>query len=244
MKTQQTLKTRRTHDAFYLDEYRYNEPKEMHKFIAENAFSQDERNSALKVCDFGCAAGEFLFHLRGLLPNASLDGVDIVPALLERAKQFVPSAKLQTGSVLDAACKLENQYDKSFLVGVHSIFDEFETCFSNLIHWTRPGGMVYIAGVFNSFPIDVLIKSKNSENYESDVYEAGWNIFSQQSIAGYLDKNTKLKSYSFIKFEITIDLPPKQDPLRSWTIRGWQGNRWIINGLCILHPFYLLKIEL
>ena len=244
MKKQETLKVQRTHDAFYLDENRYNEPKEMFKFIAANAFDPDEKISELSVCDFGCAAGEFLYYLRGLLPNASLDGVDVMPSLLERAAKFVPSAKLQEGSVLDGNCKAKNQYDKSFLIGVHSIFDEFETCFSNLVKWTKPGGSVYIVGMFNPFPVDVLIKYKESKNYESDVYESGWNIFSQQSVSEFLSKNKKVNSSSFKKFDIPIDLPRQDDPIRSWTLRDYKDKRWIMNGLCILQPHYLLEIKL
>lgn len=244
MKTQETLKVQRTHDAFYLDENRYNEPKEMFKFIAANAFDQDEKSSDLLVCDFGCAAGEFLYYLRGILPNASLEGVDVMPSLLEKAAKFVPSAKLQEGSVLDHNCKIDNQYDKSFLIGVHSIFDEFETCFSNLVKWTKPGGSVYIVGMFNPFPVDVLIKYKESKNYESDVYESGWNVFSQQSVSDFLSKNNKVKSFSFKKFDITIDLPRQDDPIRSWTIRDYNDKRFIINGLCLLQPHYLLEIKL
>lgn len=244
MKKQETLKVQRTHDAFYLDENRYNEPKEMFKFIAANAFDQNEKSSSLSVCDFGCAAGEFLFYLRSVLPKASLEGVDVMPSLLEKAAKFVPSAKLREGSVLDGDCKAESQYDKSFLIGVHSIFDEFETCFGNLVKWTKPGGSVYIVGMFNPLPVDVLIKYKESKNYENDVYESGWNIFSQQSVSGFLGKNKKVKSSSFKKFEITIDLPRQEDPLRSWTLRDYRDSRWIINGLCILQPHYLLEIKL
>ena len=176
-----SFKVLRTHDALYLDENRYDEPKEMFKFIAANAFDRNDKSSTLKVCDFGCAAGEFLYFLEKTIPNASLEGVDVMPSLLEKAAKFVPSAKLQEGSVLDSLCKAESQYDLSFLIGVHSIFDDFETCFSNLIKWTKPGGSVYVVGMFNPFPVDVLIKYKEAKNYESDVYESGWNIFSKKT---------------------------------------------------------------
>ncbi len=92
--------------------------------------------------------------------------------------------------------------------------------------------------------MDVLIKYKESKNYGSDIYESGWNIFSQQSVSDFLSKHKKVRSYYFQKFDLTIDLPPREDPLRSWTIRDWQGNRLITNGLCILQPFYLLEIKL
>lgn len=244
VKKQELLKVQRTHDAFYLDENRYNNPKEMFKFVAANAFSAEEMSSEMSVCDFGCAAGEFLYYLNTILPNATLDGVDVMSSLLEKCAKFVPSAKLEEGSVLDVTCKEESQYDKSFLIGVHSIFDEFETCFSNLVKWTKPGGSVYIVGMFNPFPVDVLIKYKESKNYESDVHESGWNIFSQQSVSDFLLKNSKVKSVDFTKFDITLDLPRQEDPLRSWTLRDYQEKRWIMNGLCILQPHYLLEIKL
>jgi len=244
MKTPEAIKVQRTHDEFYLDENRYNEPKEMFKFIAKNAFHQDENNSDLSVCDFGCAAGEFLYYLNTILPDITFDGVDLLPSLLEKAAKYVPSVKFQQGSVLDSNCKEENQYDKSFLIGVHSIFDEFETCFSNLVKWTKPGGSVYIVGMFNPFPVDVLIKYKESENYDSDVYESGWNVFSQQSVSEFLKKNKKIKYHTFEKFDITIDLQRQEDPLRSWTLRDYKDKRFIINGLCLLQPHYLLKIKL
>lgn len=244
MKNDFLSKIQRTHDAFYLDENRYNEPKELFKFVVATAFNKDEVSSKIRLCDFGCAAGEFLYYLQTLLPNASLEGLDVLPSLIQKCSQFVPTAKLQVGSLLDSNCKDENQYDKSFLIGVHSIFDEFETCFGNLIKWTKPGGAVYIAGMFNPFPTDVLIKYKNSENYESDVFESGWNIFSQQSVNEYLAKNKKVKTFSFEKFDISIDLPPKEDPIRSWTIKDEKGQRFIVNGLCLLQPHYLLEIKL
>jgi trans-aconitate methyltransferase len=216
----------------------------MFKFIAEHAFDQNDKKNSLSICDFGCAAGEFLYFLHTILPNASLAGVDIMPSLLSKAANFVPSANLKEGSVLDGDFGAENLYDKSFLIGVHSIFDEFETCFSNLVKWTKPGGSVYIAGMFNPFPIDVLIKYKESKNYGSNVYESGWNVFSQQSVAEFLKHNKKVKSLTFTKFNIAIDMPRQTDPVRSWTLRDFRDDRFIVNGLCLLQPHYLLEIKL
>ena len=141
-----SLSVQRTHDEFYLRENRYKEPKELFKFTARNAFSSEQKSLTFSVCDFGFAAGEFLYYLHTILPNAALFGVDVMPALLKKASQFVPSAILQEGSVLDSGCKPDGVYDRSFLMGVHSIFDEFETCFSNLIKWTKSGGSVYRGG--------------------------------------------------------------------------------------------------
>ena len=43
--------------------------------------------------------------------------------------------------------------------------------------------------MFNPFPVDVLIRYKLSENYNSKTYETGWNIFSEKSVSKFLKKN-------------------------------------------------------
>ena len=234
----------RTHDEFYVNENRYHEPKEMFKFIGEKLLKENSIVDGLSICDFGCAAGEFLFYLQKILPKAQLFGLDLLPELIQKCSTYVPSASLKVGSVLDQNSEGKDSFDISFLIGVHSIFDEFETCFNNLIRWTKPGGKIYIVGMFNPFPVDVMIKYKHSKDYASNVYESGWNIFSQASISSYLENHSKVNSFSFEKFEITIDLPRQEDPIRSWTLRDFRENRFIVNGLCIIQPHYLLEIVL
>ena len=41
-------------------------------------------------------------------------------------------------------------------MGVLSIFDDIEPLITNLIHWTRPNGKIYIHGMF--YDIDVYTK--------------------------------------------------------------------------------------
>jgi len=238
------MKTERTHDKFYLDENRYNQPKEMFKFIANKAFSEESRDSNFKIADFGCAAGEFLFYLNQILPNASLIGIDILPELLDKCSRFVPAAKLKEGSILDGDIQPENYFDKTFLIGVHSIFDEFETCLNNLVKFTKIGGAAYVAGMFNPFPVDVIIKYKESKNINKDIFESGWNIFSQESVSRFLVNHQKVKSFSFIPFEINMSLVRQQDVIRSWTIQCSKGKHLITNGLCIIQPIFLLEIQL
>ena len=167
------MKSERTHDNFYLEENRYNEPKELFKFVVNKAFAEGSGNSDFKIADFGCATGEFLFYLRHMFPSASLTGIDILPELLKKCSRFVPSATLKQGSILDGGVMPESYFDKTFLIGVHSIFDEFETCLNNLIKFTKPGGEAYVCGLFNPFPVDVIIKYKESKNYKLDIFESG-----------------------------------------------------------------------
>ncbi len=237
-------KIKRTHDALYLDENRYEDPKEMFKFVSSHAFKEKNPNSALEVADFGCAAGEFLYYLQQTYPQLELTGIDILPELIAKATVFNPTVSLKVGSVTDTDCIGQDSFDISFLIGVHSIFEEFETCFSNLINWTRKDGRVYILGMFNPFPIDVMIKYRKATELESGTLESGWNIFSQDSVAKYLNSNSKVKHFGFHKFDIGLDLSPHEDPVRSWTIQDRNQDRMITNGLCILQPHYLLEIVL
>ena len=129
------------------------------------------------------------------------------------------------------------------MIGVHPIFDNFESCFANLINWGKPRAEIFICDMFNPFPVDVLIRYKLSENYKSKIYESGWNIFSKSSVSKFLKKNRKIKSFYFKTFQMPFDLKPQKDPIRSWTIRS-EKKRLMINGLSIIQPQTLLKIKL
>lgn len=153
------IEVTRTHDiAIYLDEDRYEKPKELFKFITNYAINKWGQNyfENKKLIDVGCATGEFLYHVNKVMPRNELIGVDVVPELLEKAKNNLPSNKFILGSVLESDTLESNCADVNFLIGVHSIFDEFETCLMNLINWTKPSGLVYLVGTFNPNPIDVL----------------------------------------------------------------------------------------
>ncbi len=238
------MKIRRSHDKLYLEENRYEETKEIFKFIINKSFKKIEYNKNLEICDLGCAAGEFLYYLNLIAPNSNLTGLDISNELLIKAKRHVPSANYINDSVLNKNIFNENQFDKTFLSGVHSIFDNFELCFMNIINWTKPNGIVCITGLFNPYPVDVYLKFKESKDYKSDFYEVGWNIFSQDSIGKFLSGLKKVKSYTFKEFSIGIDLNKKEDPLRSWTFKNENKKRIITNGLSIIQPLYVLKIQL
>jgi SAM-dependent methyltransferase len=240
------MKITRTHDLLYLDENRYENTKESFKFlIGVIAQSFEINRDNVVISDFGCAAGELLYYLKACAPDASLEGYDLLPELVEKAKKIVPEVKFTVGSVLDNGMIENNHSDVSLLVGVHSIFDEFETCFNNLIAWTRPAGRVYVFGMFNPYPLDVFVKYRPTENYGSDTVESGWNIFSEASVSRFLDNHKKVAKHKFIPFEIPIDLSKHQDdPARSWTIKDEKGGRIITNGLCLLQPHQILEIVL
>lgn len=240
------MKVKRTHDAFYLQENRYGKPIEAHKFVMKTiAESFDLQRSDLVICDVGCAAGEFLYFMRSLAPNAVLEGYEFLPELVEKARHNVERVNFSVASVLDRHSLETNHSDLTTLIGVHSIFDEFETCFGNLIDWTRPGGSVYVFGMFNHFQIDVFVKYRESKNYRSECLESGWNMFSVESVSNYLKKHPKVASFRFVPFEIGLDVPQNpNDCVRGWTEQYASGRRMITNGLCLIQPIQILQISL
>lgn len=247
------FESRRTHDReIYIKEDRYNQPKEYFLKLKEFLEKANLPGPGARIGDFGCATGEFLYFMRNAFPHADYRGFDVVPELLEKARQRVPGVDFCSGSVTDAALLPPESLDIAFMMGVHSIFDEVEPWLKNLLSWVRPKGRIYVFGLFNDFPVDVLIKyrdfsgqSSGEEAFPSLIqspWESGWNVFSKKHVTHVLN-NASVQSHNFHRFEMPFDLPPHAgDPLRTWTMQDNQGSRWLTNGLNLLCPFSFLEI--
>ena len=241
----EAIDTRRTHDKHvYLSDTRYDEPKEYFKVLFGLAKNSGALRKGSTVCDFGCATGEFLYYLSRESPDAQYIGYDIVPDLLARAIDRVPGVQFQFGSVVDSTLVAANSVDLAFMLGVHSIFDEFETCISNLIRWTRDGGRIFIFGMFNSHPVDVWVKYRMSDDPDPAHREPGWNIFSKASISRFIDERIGVGKHNFTPFEMPFDLAPNpSDPVRTWNFTDARGNRRLTNGLSLLCNLEILQIN-
>ena len=236
---------KRTHDkAIYLKEDRYENPKEMFKVLAARAVASGALKKGSVVADIGCATGEFLYYLRSCFSDAEYHGYDVVPELLEKAERKVPGVAFHLGSVLDRKALAPASVDVAFLIGVMRIFDEFEPCLDNLLHWARPGGRIYVAGLFNPYPIDVWVKYRLSDDADPNHREPGWNMFSIASVSRYLDSCVGAGRYLFTPFELPFDLDPHAgDPVRTWTFRDSCGRRLFTNGLSLLCHIEILEIS-
>lgn len=239
------LHSTRTHDRdLYLGEDRYEEPKEMFKSLVELVRQSGGVSDGARVCDLGCAAGEFLYHLQRQFPEGEYHGYDVVPELLAKARRLAPAVEFGDGSVLDRELLPAASFDLTFMLGVHCIFDEFETSLGNLLHWTRPGGRAYVFGPFNPQPADVWVKYRLCSDSDPDHREPGWNIFSRQSVAAFLDRAVGEGRHRFVPFELPLDLPPHgDDPARSWTFRDESGRRLLRNGLSLLLTSFFIEIS-
>jgi len=237
---------KRTHDLdLYLGENRYENPKETSKILSKLVLQSGALAPGKRVSDVGCAAGEFIYHLKSVCSKAEYIGFDIVEELLTKARKVLPDVTFQHGSVLDSKLVKNNSFDLTFLLGVHSIFDEFETCLSNLINWTALSGKIILMGMFNDFPVDVWIKYRKVGDADSNHREPGWNIFSIDSFSNFLKNHPKVKNYKFSSYELPIELSPNpKDCMRSWTFRDDKGKQLTTNGLSILVNRKILEINL
>ena len=237
------LKKERTADSpIYMKDNTYKKPKEMFKFIEHAAFKKKIKNQ--KCLDVGCAGGNFIYFLKKKNPKNDFYGIDPIKKLVDKAKKNVPNCNFFKKSVINKNSFKPKTFEKTFMVGVHPIFDDFRPPLKNMIKWTKPGGEIYICDMFNPFPVDVFIYYRMSKDIKKNKLERGWNNFSIKSLSNYLKKEKRVKSFSFTKFDMPFDLKRQKDPVRSWTIKESGKKRLMINGLGLIQNQALLNIKL
>ncbi|MGB0674823.1 MAG: hypothetical protein ACPGOU_01225 [Candidatus Nanopelagicales bacterium] len=92
----------------------------------------------------------------------------------------------------------------------------------------RPGGRCCNTMLVNEFDVDVMIRYLHPE---TGTPEAGWNKFSIRSIRTWLDAHPQVTNVRFVKHTMSVDIPRREDPMRSWTERDRNGGRILWNGL-------------
>lgn len=236
----------RTHDKdLYLEENRYDNPKEISKLILNMIKETGVLQPGIRVNDVGCAAGEYLYFMHREFPGAYYTGFDIVPELLEKAHLKVPSADFKIGSILDHDLIIERSSDITILSGVHPIFDDIEPILSNLVRWTKTGGLVYMSGSFNPYPVDVWVKYRRTDDPDPDHLEPGWNQFSKITVSRIVEKLVGKGKHRFTPFEMPFDIPAHpNDPIRAWTFLDADGNRHHMNGLSLIVNREVLEIQI
>lgn len=236
----------RTHDKdIYLSEDRYDRAKEITKVLTRLIQEDGSAPPGAIVYDIGCAAGEFLYHFTRAVPDAKCHGVDFLEELLVKARQAVPAATFFQGSVLDRNMLKSAVSDLTLLQGVHSIFDEIEPVLDNLIHWTRPGGHIYVFGLFNPHPVNVWVRYRSLDQHPPEHREPGWNICSKRAVSEFLDRKLGPGRHAFLPFEMPFDLAPHPtDPVRTWTMVDGSGRRLFTNGLSLIVNLEILSVRL
>ena len=227
-------------DNIYLNEDRYQKPKEVHKeiiSIIQKYFNQDYTS----VLDCGCATGALLYNIQKVYPHLELNGFDISQEMIEYAKKKLTNTSLFVSDLGDDFKYKDKKIKKSDIVicsGVLSIFDDYKKIINNLIISTNKNGIVIIHGQINPDPVDVIMRYRRADGNE---WEGGRNIISKYSLESYLKSHSKVNDFEWNDYNLGIDVPKRiEDPMRTWTAELNKKNV-LLNGACqVLHSTNLV----
>lgn len=230
-------------EPIYLEEDRYEKPKELFKYFGD-LIDQHGIGENATLLDAGCATGELVYYLRTRFPGIDrFFGVDISAAMIQQAADMLPEATFAVGSLMEPSDFNRRDHDVVTCSGVLSCFDDPEIPVMNLLNSTRAGGRVYIYSPFNDDPIDVISRYRRAENADSP-WESGWNIFSRATIERLLATSGYDLNWEWHRFDMPFDLEKRaDDPMRTWTIRDEGGSRQTVNGACQLINGQVLVIH-
>lgn len=189
--------------------------------------------------DIGCADGLFLTALRERYPLAHLEGIEANESLIEQGKDRNAAAEIVIHPGDAYGYAPEKTYDVITASGILAVFDDPLAVLERWIGWLSPGGALFVFSLFNTQDVDTRVYFRN--NYAPNGWETGLSAFSVESVRRHLGKLGV--DFTFIPFELPIDLPKDENPIRSYTVRTEDGRRLVIAGniLCEFHHLIIRK---
>jgi len=195
----------------------------------------------INLVDVGCASGDFL-NLLSKNKNFNLTGIDFSKASLDLAKEKVPSATLRLID-LKKKINLNKKYDICTCLGTLSAFDDKFKIIDKLVNLVKNKGELIILDLINEHDVNVLIRYQNNFENKSE-WLSGFNTYSKKYWSQKLRLNSKIKSFTFKKFDIKKKiLKNKKNPMRAWTERRKNKNQ-IMVGTGQLLNYYFVKIKI
>ena len=227
----------RIHDAIYLKENRYKQPKESFKFFFNILKKKINSNKQYDVLDIGCANGELIYSLEKKFKNFHLTGLDIRKDLILKAKKNVSNKVKFIHTNIAHPRKIDKKFDIIICCGVISIFDDYKIVLKNIKKLLKKNGEIYLMSLFNKYDYDVFVNYRDL-NKNKNLFQSGWNITSISSIKKFFKKD-KIEVF---KFNIKKNIAPKKnDLIRGWTIR-LNNKRYFTNALSLIQDQYLIRI--
>jgi SAM-dependent methyltransferase len=201
----------------------------------------------IRLLDVGTADAALPNFIISNRPDWTCTAVEFDPILVELAQTNVPRCTTLQGDVNDLAQFSDGAFDSVTCIGVISIFDDYRPAMNEMIRVTGSGGLVLVQSLWNSFPLDIIIRTRHATSgpqEDSSGWEAGWNMISLATMSAFLDHHPRVKAYDFTKVSLPYDIPGHPDNvLRSWTEMGADGERYHMNGIGRLLDKRLLRIE-
>ena len=178
---------KRKHDNLYLNE---NNKKVKDSFVSVADVISRQKFSS--IADVGCATGAFPAYLKKRFPGSDIEGIEYLDSLLNKALTDFSEISFSKGNVLDKK-SVTKKFDVITMLGVLTIFDDYNTVLKNVLSWLNPKGRVILHNLVNEYDIDVFIKYRRSkDNYVEADLEQGWNIISKKSLELFAEKKIML----------------------------------------------------
>ncbi len=223
----------------YINEGWSKEPKFTFQKVYEKAKTTIKKDAC--VLDIGCATGEFIAYMASQQPSWNFVGIDVFDELIDKAREFVPDNSFINCDYLKLKQSYNNSFDLITAVGVISLFsgDDIDKFWKKSFELLKPGGRIIVLGPLNEFGIDMDLKHRKWVNGTRKGWERGWSIPSLQSVELAIKKD--FNNYSITPYEPKLDLEPRQDPIRTWTVSYKDKERQLTNGLKLLVDYYLIE---
>lgn len=225
----------------YLKENRYDEPKELFKFLRDLVIAAGLSPQA-KLLDVGCATGEFVYFLSRELPDVEMHGLDILPSLIERAREVVPQVSFTVGDMIDAAAYPGGHFDYCVVNGVIGWMDDPWPALSSVLSWLAPGGHAFIADMFNDDAVDVVMRYRHATTAGAP-WESGWNIIAKATADRFLTADGRAANWRYVPFRLPFSLARRSDPMRTWTMSTEQDANHLVNGARQLSQITVLDVQ-
>jgi 2-polyprenyl-3-methyl-5-hydroxy-6-metoxy-1,4-benzoquinol methylase len=189
----------------------------------------------------GCASGEFIQYLGATQPGLlKCTGLDVSDRLVSLARKRCPAASFRVADITKD--EIGAAYDIITMFGVLNCLDNGTEPLGKLLSAARPKGCVLLLDFINADPIDVLTRYRRAD--ADGVWERGWNIYSRVTLDRFLRASTAVANWSYERFQISFDLPKREDTMRTWTIAIEGNPRQLVNGACQLVNLEFLIVEM
>ena len=228
---------RNVDDNIYLNEDRYENPKDISKFLVGLFEKSFRSKQSCCVLDIGCAAGEFLYYMRKMYPAFGYYGIDVSGKLIEKANVKVKGVNFKTHSILEPPYFDGKKFDAVFCSAVTPIFDDIENVIKCILTATKPGSRVYINSVFNPYPVDALILYRTNPD---EPWQRGQNRISQKTVNEILEPI--VTSYTWHVHKMPFGLPKQEDLMRGWTMKTEDDPYQRVNGIGLIYDASIVEI--
>jgi len=197
--------------------------------------------SKKSICDVGVGQGANLIYAANRFSNSIFKGIDINPDLIKKGNDLINNKSLNNCSlIVDDLYNLNashiNRYDGITCICVLPFLPDFKIPVEKMIELNAE--WIAITGLF--FEGNVSCKAILNDFSGSHELESYYNTYSLPIVKKVFHDNG-YKNFSFIPFEIDIDLPkPTNKGMGTYTENLKDGRRLQVSGPILMNWYFVV----